>query len=142
MEVVHLVHGKAAATKSRVMTELLFPSPASGEEKMALTAREIVAAFEGDKRLVELPRTEVLGDFVAKVAAKAGAVKTRSEAEALVRQGGLYVIGGGNDGAGAGVGAPRKVERGEKVEEGMLMGGEVLLVRVGKGGVNIIKLVD
>lgn len=137
--------------KAKVMSEMLFPShrpslsPPAGQSGVGsgntdpsheLTAEEIVKAFEGDKCLSVLPRQEVLGEYLTKVAAMAGAVKSRSEAEKLARQGGLYV------GIGAGVAnGLRKAGVKERAQEDLLVGGQVLLLRVGKGGMSIIKVV-
>ena len=97
--------------------------------------------------MVKIPRAELLDEFVSKIASKVGAVKTRSEAEALIRGGGLYVyVPPRQASTSAGVVAEegwRVVQRGEKVEEGCFTsgGGEVLLIRVGKGKVVVVEIV-
>lgn len=152
-EVVELIHGEQAVRKVKAMSEMLFPShrpeltvrPTAGWSGVRsgnaassgeLTAEEIVEAFEGDKCFSILPRQEVLGEYLTKVAAMAGVVRSRSEAETLVRQGGLYV----SVGAGVANGL-RKAVSGERVQGDLLVGDQVLLLRVGKGGMSIINVI-
>jgi len=54
----------------------------------------------------------------------------------LVRQGGLYVSVGARVTNGL-----RKAGGGERVQEDLLVGGQVLLLRVGKGGMSIINVI-
>ncbi|KAF8428784.1 hypothetical protein EV426DRAFT_558039 [Tirmania nivea] len=142
-EVVSLVHGEKNRERCGVMGEVLFPPAEDGLEGVGevgvgkeCSADQIIDAFTGDSRMVALARSEVLGELVTKVAALAGAVRTRSEGEQLVRQGGLYIGGGGGGGRGRGW----RVERGERVREEWLIEGRVLLVRVGKGGVCVVRV--
>lgn len=123
-EVVMLIHGGEAAKRAEMQTRLLFPAPG---ETAKFTVGEIVDGFgEG---VVEVPRSEVVGEFVTKVARRVGAVKTKGEAENMVRGGGVYV----------GLGNERVGDVKTRVEERMLVGGEVLVLRTGKGRFIIVR---
>lgn len=179
-EIVRLVHGAEEERKCAGMTRLLFPLPTISEDGSGinsvgngnleetakpLTSQDLISAFTHDrKRFITFSKTEVMEEYITKIAAKSGAVKTRSEAENLVKQGGLYIAipasassslnaeerqqqqqeEEGRNRPGIEIeNTPgmRKVERGEKFHEGLLIDGEVLLLRVGKGGVMVIRVV-
>lgn len=124
-EVVRLVHGGVKAGRAAVQTKLLFSAPGG----VGLSAGEILEGFEGG--VVEVPRGEVVGELVAKLARKIKAVGTRGEADNMIRGGGVYV-GLEN----------RKVEDVKaRVEEEWLVDGEVLVVRFGKGRFVIVRAV-
>ncbi|KAI8924897.1 hypothetical protein BC831DRAFT_463317 [Entophlyctis helioformis] len=85
-EVTELVHGADKAAKAKTQSDVLF-----GADLSTMTASEIVAAFRGDKRLVSLPRSEVVGVAVCDVAASSQTTKSKSAARKLVGTGGLYL---------------------------------------------------
>ncbi|CCX30054.1 hypothetical protein FPQ18DRAFT_356855 [Pyronema domesticum] len=127
-EVVTLIHGPEQAEKAGVMTQLLFPGEGEG---LQFSASQVLGAFEGDARLVEVPRGEVVGEMVGKVMRRVGAAKTKGEAENVLKAGGVYV----------GVEKMKVADPKAVVEEGWLLEGQVLLLRVGKGRFNIVKAV-
>ncbi|KAF8475803.1 hypothetical protein BDZ91DRAFT_710352 [Kalaharituber pfeilii] len=125
-EVVHLVHGPQASKSAALMTRLLFPSAdansASTSTPPPPTAAELLVAFSADpKTLVALPRAEVVGQLVTKLAKTVGLARSRAEAETMVSQGGYW--------------------QGETVQEEWLVDGEVLLMRAGKGKFVLVRTV-
>lgn len=125
-EVVTLIHGEKKASRASVQTQLLFPT---GEGGMGFSAQEILEAFEGDGRVVVIPRSELVGEMVSKVLRQVGAVKTRGEADNIIRGGGVYY---GQEG--------RKVEDIKaSVKEEWLLDGSILLLRVGKGKFVVVR---
>jgi tyrosyl-tRNA synthetase len=68
---------------------------------------------------------------VGKVMRRVGAAKTKGEAENVLKAGGVYV----------GVEKMKVADPKAVVEEGWLLEGQVLLLRVGKGRFNIVKAV-
>ncbi|KAL1925570.1 uncharacterized protein VTP21DRAFT_453 [Calcarisporiella thermophila] len=85
-EACELVHGKEGVAKARLATEVLF---GSSLEKVRGT--DLVAAFEHDQRMISLPADQVIGQEVGRVAVLAGACRSRSEAQKLVRANGFYL---------------------------------------------------
>ncbi|KAI5808537.1 hypothetical protein DFH27DRAFT_606826 [Peziza echinospora] len=128
-ELVHLIHGAPAAHKAELMTRLLFPPTTIFAQDFS--ADEIIRAFEGDHRFITMKREDVVGEFITRVLAKAGVVARRSEAEAVAKAGGLYV----------GIENRRVSSCTEKVGKHWLIGGEILLVRIGKSKFVIFRLV-
>ncbi|KAL7270516.1 tyrosyl-tRNA synthetase [Rhizina undulata] len=124
-EVVALIHGAEKAQRAENQTRVLFPF--DGER--VFSAEEVVEEFKGDKRMVEVPREELVGELLVKILRRVGAVGSRSEAENVVRQGGVYV----------GIENRRVLDAREVVEESMLVEGTVLLARVGKGKVVVVR---
>ncbi|KAG9049287.1 tyrosyl-tRNA synthetase [Tulasnella sp. UAMH 9824] len=86
-EVTELVHGKDAVRQAEAVTSVLFDSDVGH-----LMSEDVVAAFANDPRLVRLPsREEGLGVPLTKLLAKNGRVKSRSEAERVLKTGGMYL---------------------------------------------------
>ncbi|KAH8149268.1 uncharacterized protein LAJ45_06808 [Morchella importuna] len=123
-EVVMLIHGGEEAKRAELQTKLLFPAPG---ETMKVSAREILQL----PGVVEVPRSEVVGELVTKVARRIGVCKSKGEADNVVRGGGLYV----------GLGSEKVMDTKAKVEEEWLVDGEVLLVRFGKGKFCVVKVI-
>lgn len=119
-EVVTLIHGESKAFQASIQTQLLFPP---GARAMQFSAQQIIDAFEGDGRLVDVPKTELVGEMVSKVMRRAGAVKTRGEADNIIRGGGVY----------CGLEGRRIDDIKASVQEDWLLGGQILLLRIGKG---------
>jgi tyrosyl-tRNA synthetase len=88
-EVVTLIHGIPAAARAAIQTKLLFPSYSG--EITNFSAKEILEAFAGDVGLVEVPREEVLNQAFTKVMRNIGAMKTKTEADKLIKSGGVYI---------------------------------------------------
>ncbi|KAJ3192675.1 tyrosyl-tRNA synthetase [Irineochytrium annulatum] len=73
-EVTELVHGAEAAKNARVMSEVLFDSKAG----QIPNVDDVIQAFEGDARLVTMPRSEFVGLHASDVAIKIGAIASPS----------------------------------------------------------------
>lgn len=127
-EVVTLIHGKANACKAFVQTQLLYPR---GSAPVAVSAQQILDAFEGENCLVAMPKEEVVGAMVGKVIRRAGVVKSKSEAENILKGGGVYF---GQEGSK--VLDPKAAVKGE-----WLIDGSILLLRVGKSNFTIVQAV-
>ena len=124
-EAVTLVHGVQMASEAEFVTNLLFPV----EGEAAFSAAEIVSVW-GD-RVVKIPRAEVVGEMIAKLARRVGAVKTRGAAENIIKGGGMYI----------GLKHEKISDGMATVEEEWLVDGEVLLLRVGKGKFTVIQAI-
>lgn len=127
-EVVTLIHGGSKASQASIQTQLLFPPSSSA---MRFSAQQIIDAFDGDGRLVDVPKTELIGEMVSKIMRRVGAVKTRSEADNIIRGGGVYY---GQEGK-------RIDDMRASVQEDWLLGGQILLLRIGKGKFAIVRVV-
>ncbi|CUS15708.1 unnamed protein product [Tuber aestivum] len=124
-EVVTLIHGVGKASEAEFVTKLLFP--VGGEA--AFSAADIISVW-GD-RVIRVPRAEVIGEMIAKLSRRAGAVKSKSAAQNIIRSGGMYV----------GLKNEKVSDPAAVVEEGWLVDGEVLLLRVGKGKFTVVHAV-
>ncbi|KAJ3031873.1 UNVERIFIED_CONTAM: tyrosyl-tRNA synthetase [Siphonaria sp. JEL0065] len=90
-EVTHLVHGPEASKRSQTKSHLLYDTDKVSSDASPLTSQDILDAFEGDNRLVSLPRHQVIGASITQVATNAGATKSISAARKLIASGGLYI---------------------------------------------------
>ncbi|KAA8913019.1 putative tyrosyl-tRNA synthetase mitochondrial precursor [Sphaerosporella brunnea] len=125
-EVVTLIHGPQKAQRAQIQTQLLFPSPGA---KHNFSADDIVDAFSGE--MVDVPRNELVGEVAAKIMRRVAAVKSKSEAENVIRAGGVYW---GLEG--------RRVEDTKAVvAQEWLLDGKVLVLRVGKGKFVVVRAV-
>ncbi|PWW80007.1 putative tyrosyl-tRNA synthetase mitochondrial precursor [Tuber magnatum] len=111
-EVVTLIHGVGKASEAEFITKLLFPV---GEEA-SFSAANIIS---------------VIGEMIAKLARRVGAVKSRSVAQSVIKSGGMYV----------GLKNQKISDPGATVEERWLVDGEVLLLRVGKGKFTVVQAI-
>lgn len=127
-EVVALIHGEASAGVAAAQTRLLFPG-GDHHHHARPTAREILDTFTGST--LDVPRAEVVGQLVSKLARRIGAVGTRGEADGVIKGGGLYV----------GVDNRKVADVKARVQEEWLVDGEVLVVRLGKGKFVIVRAV-
>lgn len=129
-EVVTMIHGETKAGRAGIQTRLLFPAPG---DHLSFTGQEILENFAGSQHggVIEVPRDEVVGQLVSKLARKIGAVNTRGEADNMIKGGGLYV----------GVENRKVSDIKARVEEEWLVDGEILVVRFGKGRFVIVKVV-
>ncbi|KAJ3064057.1 tyrosyl-tRNA synthetase [Podochytrium sp. JEL0797] len=125
-EVTHLVHGSENAKRSEIKSRLLYDTDRGSDQ---LSVSDILDAFEGDNRLVRLPRDQVVGKTVAEVAARSGSVKSVSAARKLVSSGGLYLNN------------VKVVDETEKVDLSVhAMEDSVLLLRAGKSKYTIVNI--
>ncbi|TFK44730.1 hypothetical protein BDQ12DRAFT_673472 [Crucibulum laeve] len=85
-EVTELVHRPEGVVRAETLTKLLFESDYSD-----LKAENIIAAFQGDPRLVMVDKSELLELPVAKLASKHSLVASNSAARSLVTSKGLYL---------------------------------------------------
>ncbi|KAG8916752.1 tyrosyl-tRNA synthetase [Tulasnella sp. 417] len=80
-------HEKDAFRQAEAVTSVLFDSDVGH-----LTSEDVVAAFLRDPRLVRLSSSEEgIGVPLTKLLAKNGRVKSRSEAERVLKTGGFYL---------------------------------------------------
>ncbi|KAJ3269053.1 tyrosyl-tRNA synthetase [Borealophlyctis nickersoniae] len=121
-EVTELVHGEEAAKRAQIRTHVLFDGDLTD-----LSSTDIIHAFEGDNRLVTLPRDKVIGQDVTAVAAASGASKSFSQAKKLVLSGGLYLN------------KSKIPVGGHVVSETDLIGGSVCLIRTGKSNYKVVE---
>lgn len=124
-EVVTLIHGPTEAATAEFTTHLLFPTGRQAK----FSAAEIISAF-GDK-VAEVLREELVGEMLTKVVRRIGAVKTRAEALSAIQGGGMYV----------GLENEKVRDAKARVEEGWLVDGEALVVRIGKGRFYIVRAI-
>ena len=124
-EAVTLIHGIEKASEAEFVTNLLFP--VDGEK--SLSAAEIISVW-GD-RVIKIPKREVVGEMIAKLARRVGAVKTRGAAENIIKGGGMY----------HGLNSEKISDGMATVQEGWLVDGEILLLRVGKGKFTVIQAI-
>ena len=82
-EVTTLVHGPDAATVARSVSEVLFGGSTIDEPTFVALGAEVPTTT--------LPVGEVVGQGLAELAAASGLCASKSEAQRLVKQGGLYV---------------------------------------------------
>jgi tyrosyl-tRNA synthetase len=127
-EVVTLIHGPQKAQHAQIQTQLLFPS---GSTDLRFTAAQIIDAFKGESGLVDVPRAELVGEMLSKVMRRVGAVKSKGEADNIIRGGGVYY----------GLEGKRVEDIKAAVQEDMLLDGSVLVLRVGKGKFAVVQAV-
>ena len=113
-EAVTLIHGIEKASEAEFETNLLFPV----DREKSHSAAEIISVW-GD-RVIKIPKREVVGEMIAKLARRVGAVKTRGAAEKIIKGGRMY-HGLKNEKISDGMAT---------VQEGWLVNVEVLLLRV------------
>ncbi|KAI5803811.1 putative tyrosyl-tRNA synthetase mitochondrial precursor, partial [Geopyxis carbonaria] len=118
-EVVTMIHGEKKALKAEVQTQILFPP--SG--KVELSVNTILEVFGGTDELIKLPRCEVDNMPVSKLLNTIGAVKTRNEANNLIKAGGVYV----------GPSNTKLTDFMEKVQKDWFLDSRIVLMRIGKG---------
>ncbi|KAJ3215372.1 tyrosyl-tRNA synthetase [Dinochytrium kinnereticum] len=85
-EVTELVHGLASASRAETMSQVLFDS-----DVQSLSAAEIIDAFHGDERLVELKYEDVVGVKVQDVVFAAKGTASKSAARKMLAAGGIYL---------------------------------------------------
>ncbi|ORZ35698.1 tyrosyl-tRNA synthetase [Catenaria anguillulae PL171] len=136
-EMTELVHAPEALSKVKKMSGMLFAKDGKGIRDVVDReggVGEVVAAFEGDPRLIRV-RWADLGDgtapaSVAEVFAKAGACRSKSEAIKLAKKGGLYLNQDRITDAQA-----------QKLTRADLIGGQLCLLRTGKSNYWILQVV-
>ncbi|CAG8534581.1 11237_t:CDS:2 [Scutellospora calospora] len=86
-ETTELVHGLQGLQRAQLATNVLFGAPIKN-----MSGRDIIDAFANDsKRLITIKRNDILNCSIDRVAVVAGACKSRSEANKLIKSGGLYL---------------------------------------------------
>ncbi|CAG8464304.1 8826_t:CDS:2, partial [Acaulospora morrowiae] len=86
-EATEMVHGLEGLRKARVATDIIF-----GTSIKNMKSQDIINAFSNDtQHLKSIKRNEVLNYTIDRVAATSGVCKSRSEANKLIKAGGLYL---------------------------------------------------
>ncbi|RUP49362.1 putative tyrosine-tRNA ligase [Jimgerdemannia flammicorona] len=123
-EATELVHGPTGLRHARVATDVLF-----GGSLQDVSGRDLAAAFEHDSsRLVRLAKDQVVGQGLDAVAVLAGATKSKSEAQKLVKSGGLYLNN------------QRVLDMRQKIGEQDLLDGMVCVFRTGKSSYRLVEV--
>ncbi|KAI9278277.1 hypothetical protein BDA99DRAFT_473370 [Phascolomyces articulosus] len=124
-ETTELVHGLDGVKKAQVATKVLF-----GGDIGNVSGQEIVDAFEHDSsRMVTLDRSVVVNGNLDMVATLAKATRSKSEAQKLVKAGGMYLNN------------IRVTDPRHKISESELIDGKVCVLRAGKASYYIVNIV-
>ncbi|KAF8608605.1 tyrosine-tRNA ligase [Ceratobasidium sp. AG-I] len=113
-EVTSLIHGEPLAHQAAGAARVLYESELSSASLSMFSD-----ALRGDRRLMLLPETEILGTPLSTILVRGGLVNSKAQADALAKQGGLQLNGNRESNA-------RRVL---KMED--LINGEVAVVRKG-----------
>ncbi|CAG8561802.1 6630_t:CDS:2 [Acaulospora colombiana] len=125
-EMTEMVHGLAGLQRARVATDIIFGIPIRN-----MRSRDVTEAFSNDpQHLISLNRKEILDCTIDRVAVVAGACKSRSEANKLIKSGGLYL---NNER----IGDPQY-----KLVEEDLLEGMLFVFRTGKSNYRLVKIID
>ncbi|KAI9313342.1 putative tyrosine-tRNA ligase [Dichotomocladium elegans] len=125
MEATELVHGVDGLRKAQTATKVLF-----GGSLGSVTGREIVEAFQEDTtRMVTVERNKVVNAGLDAIATLAKATRSKSEAQKLIKSGGIYLNN-------VRVTDPRK-----KIGEADLLDGLVCVIRSGKSSYHLVHVV-
>ncbi|KAI8330420.1 hypothetical protein BC941DRAFT_440442 [Chlamydoabsidia padenii] len=123
-EVTELVHGLEAVHQAKVATKVLF-----GESLDNVSGQDIVKAFEHDhRRFSAWEQDKVINTGIDQLATLVSATKSRSEAQKLIKAGGMYLNN-------VKVTDPR-----QKVTSADLIDGSVCLLRVGKSSYHAVHI--
>ncbi|KAL1407002.1 tyrosyl-tRNA synthetase [Vanrija albida] len=87
-EVTELVHSRAAVSRAQTVQKVLY-----GSDLASLRAADVLAAMEGDPRLVRVSAADVADVPVSKLAATYGLAKSRGDANRVIEGKGLRVNG-------------------------------------------------
>lgn len=92
---------------------------------------DLIEAFSHDTQiLTSIPRNEIINCTIDRVAVTAGVCKSRSEANKLIKVGGLYLNN------------QRIIEPQHKVIENDLLDGIVCVMRTGKSNYHLIRVIE
>ncbi|KAI8820587.1 putative tyrosine-tRNA ligase [Fimicolochytrium jonesii] len=128
-EVTEMVHGEVACQKASTMSSVMFD-----ESLTDTSSANIIDAFEGDSRMVSVPRDKVVGADIVSVALLAGAVQSRSAGRKLHSSGGLYLNQRQVD--------PKTPLANAVVSEKDLIEGVVCVIRTGKSNMRVVRVKD
>ncbi|RHZ74049.1 hypothetical protein Glove_227g23 [Diversispora epigaea] len=125
-EITEMVHGLIGLKKAKLATNIMFGTPIKD-----LCGQEIVEAFENDTQLLTIiNRNEILNCSMDRVAVSAGACKSRTEANKLIKSGGFYL---NNE---------RVKDPQHKLVESDLLDGILCIFRTGKSNYRLVKVID
>ncbi|CAG8673515.1 4290_t:CDS:2 [Dentiscutata erythropus] len=125
-EITELVHGLQGLKKAQFATSILFDTPTKD-----MSGHDIIDAFANDSRcLTTVKRNDVLNCSIDRVAVVAGACKSRSEANKLIKSGGLYLNS-------KRIGDPQY-----QLQENDLVDGIVCIFRIGRSNYRLAQIVD
>ena len=92
---------------------------------------ELIEAFSHDsQRLISIHRNEIVNCTIDRIAVTAGVCKSRSEANKLIKVGGLYLNN------------QRIIESQHKLIENDLLDGIVCVIRTGKSNYHLIRVIE
>ncbi|KAI8970239.1 putative tyrosine-tRNA ligase [Mycotypha africana] len=124
-EATELIHGAMGLRKAQTATQVLF-----GDSLDNLSGDHIIEAFRNDyNRFKRLPRSEVIGCSIDRLAAKTSAAKSKSDAQKKMKSGGLYFNN------------QRVSDYKQTVMETDLIDGKVCVLRVGKASYFLIEAI-
>ncbi|RIB05214.1 tyrosine-tRNA ligase [Gigaspora rosea] len=125
-EITELVHGLQGLKKAQFATSVLFDTPIKD-----MSGRDIIDAFANYSRcLSTVKRNDVINCSIDRVAVVTGACKSRSEANKLIKSGGLYLNS-------KRIGDPQY-----QLQENDLIDGIVCIFRIGRSNYRLAQIVD
>ncbi|RIA84466.1 tyrosine-tRNA ligase [Glomus cerebriforme] len=125
-EITEFVHGVAGLQRAQLATRVLFGDPLEN-----IRGHDLIEAFSHDsQRLTSIHHNKIVNCTIDRVAVAAGACKSRSEANKLIKVGGLYL----ND--------QRVINPQYKVMDNDLLDGIVCVIRTGKSNYHLIRVIE
>ncbi|CAG8737204.1 8789_t:CDS:2, partial [Racocetra persica] len=125
-EITELVHGLQGLRRAQFATSILFDTPIKD-----MSSRDIIDAFANDSRcLTTVKRNDVLNCSIDRVAVVTGACKSRSEANKLIKSGGLYLN------------SKRISDSQYQLQENDLIDGVICIFRIGRSNYRLAQIVE
>ncbi|CAG8602396.1 7750_t:CDS:2, partial [Cetraspora pellucida] len=125
-EITELVHGSQGLRRAQFATSVLFDTPIKN-----MSSRDIIDAFANDSRcLTTVKRNDVLNCSIDRVAVVTGACKSRSEANKLIKSGGLYLN------------SKRISDPQYQLQKNDLIDGIICIFRIGRSNYRLAQIVD
>ncbi|KAJ2960118.1 hypothetical protein NQZ79_g4477 [Umbelopsis isabellina] len=123
-EAIELVHGPESVSKAKTATKVLF-----GGDLHKIGADSIIQAFAHDNsRMRSIEKDKVANTGLDAVAVLAGATKSKSETQKLIKAGGVYLNN-------VKISDPRF-----KIQESDLLSGKLCVLRIGKTSYHLLHL--
>jgi tyrosyl-tRNA synthetase len=121
-EMLLLIHGTEEADRVNLASRCLYPADFEDSSKAPPTVEQLLKAFDGDSRLVQLATDKVVGVQIGSVLRTAGVVPSGKEAQRLIAGGGVT----------RGLEPTRLSSYQEVVSKDWLVEGRLLMLRIGK----------